>query len=129
MGIFRKKRIFKFRANPYAEFHIVYAKARKGFWAGFNFSRQNLKKIWPELSVFLAVLVLGWALLQSSRLAAVGLNIKEKILSGGKSGAEMLKLAKSSLENRDLESASMDPACAVRGRRSDHRRDCQAPAP
>ncbi len=113
MGMFRKKKTFKFRANPYAEFHIVYAKARKGFWTGFNFSRQNFKKIWPELSVFLAVLVLGWALLQSSRLAAVTLSIKEKILMGGKSGAEMLRLAKSSLEKRDLESAGVELGDAV----------------
>ena len=106
--MFFKKKTFKFRANPYAEFNIAYTKIRRGFWSGFNFSKKNLQKHWPEISTFLAVLILGWALLQSSRLAAIGLNMKEKIISGGKNGAEMLKQAKTSLEKKDLKSAGLE---------------------
>lgn len=66
----------------------------------------RLKSLAPELLGFLVVVLATWAFLQSARLIAITLEIKNRIVESALDGAKHLENAKDLLSNQELEAAS-----------------------
>ena len=96
---------------------------------GFNFQGRfkkfyKIKTILPEIGAFLFLILAAWALLQSARIGAIALEIKDRIISSAGLGTGNLQGAKAALQQNDLDSASKQFSEAL-GNFSQSRQDLQ----
>ena len=96
---------------------------------GFNFQGRfkkfyKIKTILPEIGAFLFLVLAAWALLQSARIGAIALEIKDRIISSAGLGTGNLQGAKAALQQNDLDSASKQFSEAL-GNFSQSRQDLQ----
>jgi len=122
---FRDKK-FQFYAHQQAKLKITYK--TKGYSIGARLSKilkainpkklrpnfSKIRKAGPELLAFLFICLAVWTFLQSARIGAIALEIKEKILLKATGGAGYLEEAKGALFREDLELASLKLVLALK---------------
>ena len=100
---------FRKRKTLYKAFGLRIDSIDKSFSNGglkTNFSR--LKIFLPEIGVFLFIALAAWTLLQSARLTAIALQIKDRILFSASAGTSNLESAKKFLASQDLRNATLE---------------------
>src|SRR3989344_12160 len=105
--MFFKRKNFRLHAHQYSKFNLSYKSRAKFSLREFAASgAAALKKNKSEILAFLFVALFAWAGLQSARISAIALEVRQKIFSGAGAGVGYLDEAKEALKNQDLSRAS-----------------------